>query len=87
MGIGSCNGIYLSTSLLSVREHIFLQDMWSRNIGHMGSLLGSPYRLWGRLTFFFELRCYKIPVSLNLPKCIFPTIWGETADIKETQTQ
>ena len=87
MGIGSCNGIYLSTSLLSIRERIFLQDMWSRNIGYVGTLLGTPFRFWGRLTFFFEQKYYKIPVSLNLPKCIFATIWGETADIKEIQAQ
>jgi len=53
----------------------------------VGTLLGTPYRLWGRLTFFFELKCYKIPVFLNLPKCIFATIWEETADIKEIQAQ
>lgn len=50
-------------------------------------ILADTCRLWGRLTFSFEPRYYKNHEPLNLPKFIFPTIWGETMDIKETQVQ
>lgn len=72
--------------------------MWLMYVGHMGDhttqvnqlddlVLGNSYRLWGRSTFLLWNWYYKNDVSLNLSQLIFPTICGETAEIKETHIQ